>query len=57
MTRTLLGRWGLLSGVGGPVLLLQGGCTIDPDIYLRMAMQLLTEVGIFALDNLVVALR
>jgi len=58
MTRRRLTRWGLLAGVAGPVLVLQGGCLLsDPDILFQAILMALNEIGVFALDNLVSAVR
>lgn len=50
-------RWGLVSGVASPILVLQGGCTLDPDLVLRAAIQVFSETAIFVLENAAVALR
>jgi hypothetical protein len=52
-----LWRWGWLVTLAGPALLFQQACTIDPDIYLRAALQVFSETSIFALDNLASGLR
>lgn len=45
------------SAVGGSVILFQGACAIDPDIYLQAFLQILTAVGVFSLENLANAIR
>jgi len=57
MTRWVHARWKLLAAVAGPALLFQQGCVIDPDIFVRAFVQTLSEVTVFALDNLLVGLR
>jgi hypothetical protein len=62
MTQRLVGqrcrRWCLLAGAAGPALVFQQGCLFgDPDIGFRAFLLALTEAGVFALDNLLIALR
>ena len=57
MTQRLTRRWAAILGAGGPVILLQQGCALDPDLLLQAFLQVFTEVSIFALDNALVALR
>ena len=57
MTRRVHARWKYLAAVAGLALLFQQGCVIDPDIFVRSFVQTLTEVTVFALDNLLVGLR
>ena len=57
MTQRLVKRWGLFASTGGPVILLQQGCALDPDLFLQAFLQVFTQVSVFALDNALVALR
>ncbi len=51
-------RWGVLVGLGGPLVVFQQACLLsDPDIAFRAFLQTLTEIGIFVLDNLLVGIR
>lgn len=51
-------KWSAFVGLGGPVVVFQQACLLsDPDIAFRAFLQTLTEVGIFVLDNLLVAIR
>lgn len=57
MAPRLAKRWSVFAGTVGPVILLQQGCALDPDLFLRAFLQVFTEVSIFALDNALVGLR
>ncbi len=57
MAPRLTKRWRVFAGMVGPAILLQQGCALDPDLFLRAFLQVFTEVSIFALDNALVGLR
>ena len=51
-------KWlAMLTAAAGPVLVFQAACTVDPDIYLQAFLQIVTNVGIFSLENLANAIR
>ena len=51
-------RWGLLTGVAGPVLLFQAsGCSLAPGIFRDAVLQVITQAVAFGLDNAIVSLR
>ena len=50
-------RWLALAGVGGGALMFQAqGCSLDPDIALRAAVSVGSDMAIFLLENLAVGI-
>jgi hypothetical protein len=52
-----VGRWFTLVGLASSMCLFQqGGCSLDPDIFLATFLQVLGDVGLFTLQNAIYGL-